>query len=463
MTQIEPRSAASATLSAQEWPPAAAKRRPVTLEGWDSSESRLRLQTLTRLRWVAVLGQLATVLGVHFVLGFELPLVACLAVIGLSALLNVAMQKRFPASKRLQSGYAGLTLGYDLLQLTALLFLTGGLQNPFSLLMVVPAAISASTQPPRMTVALCALSVVCATALTFLYLPLPWPSGTTLTLPLPYMVGVWTSLVSCIIFMAAYAWRTTQENRQMLDALAATELRLAREQKLSALDGLAAAAAHELGTPLSTIFVVAKELEREIGPESPLREDIVLLRTQATRCRDILRTLTQHSGETDAMFSKMTLSHLIEEVVQPFRAFGITLEVIMKPADDAPAAQPVLPRNPGVIYGLTNLVENAVDFASSRVEITAFWDAEAIRLFIADDGPGFAPNVLGRLGDPFVTTRAREDAGHSEEAQGMGLGIFIAKTLLERSRAVVTLRNRSAPESGASVEITWKRAEFEAV
>jgi two-component system sensor histidine kinase RegB len=135
----------------------------------------------------------------------------------------------------------------------------------------------------------------------------------------------------------------------------------------------------------------------------------------------------------------------------------------MKPAAEAPSAQPVLPRNPGVIYGLTNLVENAVDFASSRVEITAFWDAEAIRLFIADDGPGFAPNVLGRLGDPFVTTRAREDAGHSEEAQGMGLGIFIAKTLLERSGAVVALRNRSAPESGASVEIAWKRAEFEAV
>jgi two-component system sensor histidine kinase RegB len=463
MTQIEPRGAASPSISDVGWPLLAAKRRPMALEGWDSSESRLRLQTLTRLRWVAIAGQLVTVLGVHFVLGFELPLLACLAVIGLSALLNLVMQARFPASKRLQSGHAVLTLGYDLLQLSALLFLTGGLQNPFSLLMVVPTAISASTQPPRMTIGLCALSVLCVTLLTFFYLPLPWVAGRTLTLPLPYMVGVWTSLVSCIIFMAAYAWRTTQENRQMLDALAATELRLAREQKLSALDGLAAAAAHELGTPLSTISLVAKELEREIPEDSPLREDIVLLRSQASRCRDILRTLTQHSGETDAMFSKMSLSHLIEEVVQPFRAFGIELDVIMKPAAEMPSAQPVLPRNPGVIYGLTNLVENAVDFASSRVEITASWDSEVIRLAIADDGPGFAPNVLGRLGDPFVTTRAREDIGDSEEAQGMGLGIFIAKTLLERSRAVVSLRNRTAPESGACVEIVWKRSEFEAV
>jgi two-component system sensor histidine kinase RegB len=193
-----------------------------------------------------------------------------------------------------------------------------------------------------------------------------------------------------------------------------------------------------------------------------LREDILLLRSQATRCRDILRTLTQHSGETDAMFSKMTLGHLIEEVVQPFRAFGITLDVVLQPDPDAPPAQPVMPRNPGVIYGLTNLVENAVDFASSRVEVTAFWDAQVIRLAIADDGPGFASNVLGRLGDPFVTTRAREDVDDSDEAQGMGLGIFIAKTLLERSRATVKLSNRKPPETGACVEVVWKRTEFEA-
>lgn len=463
MTQIEPRGAASPLIPAAAWSAIVAKRRPMTLEGWDSSESRLRLQTLTRLRWVAVAGQLATVLVVHLVLGFDLPLLACLAVIGCSALLNIAMQTRFPPSKRLQSSHAVLTLAYDLVQLSVLLYLTGGLQNPFSLLMVVPAAISASTQPLRMTVGLCVLSVLCATLLMIFYMPLPWLAGSTLTLPLHYMMGVWTSLVSCIIFMAVYAWRTTQENRQMLDALAATELRLAREQKLSALDGLAAAAAHELGTPLSTISLVAKELEREIPEDSPLREDIVLLRTQATRCRDILRTLTQHSGESDAMFSKMSLGHLIEEVVQPFRAFGIAIDVVMKPANDGLLPQPVLPRNPGVIYGLTNLVENAVDFASSRVEITAYWDAQAIRLSIADDGPGFAPNVLGRLGDPFVTTRAHEDVSDSEEAQGMGLGIFIAKTLLERTRATVALRNRTAPDSGACIEVVWKRAEFEAV
>ena len=461
MTHVEPRSAASLPwLHGTQ----SATRRAASIDRRETGESRLRLETLVRLRWVAVIGQLITVLFVHFGLGFDLPLLACLVVIGLSALLNFVMQTRFPPSKRLQSFYAGLMLGYDLLQLTALLALTGGLQNPFALLIVVPAAISASTQPLRMTAGLCTLAVICVTLLTRVYLPLPWAPGMIPPLPFPYLFGEWTALVSCIIFMAAYAWRTTQETRLMLDALTATELRLAREQKLSALDGLAAAAAHELGTPLSTISLVAKELEREIPADSPLREDITLLRSQAARCRDILGTLTQHSGESDAMFSKMTLGHLIEEVVQPLRAFGIDIVVTMHPTTDGKSsAQPVLRRNPGIIYGLTNLVENAVDYASSRVEITAYWNSEAIRLTICDDGPGFAPNVLGRLGEPFVTTRAQVNAEDSEEAQGMGLGIFIAKTLLERSSAIIMLRNREAPETGACVEVVWKRAEFDAV
>jgi two-component system, sensor histidine kinase RegB len=461
MIQIEPRT--SSALTWQSWMQGSPKRRAMTADRREMGESRLRLQTLVRLRWVAVLGQLITVLTVHFGLGFDLPLLACLLVIGLSALLNVIMQTRYPPSQRIKSFYAGLMLGYDLIQLAVLLFLTGGLQNPFALLIVVPAAISASTQPLRMTAALCALAVVCASVLTRFYLPLPWAAGVIPTPPFPYMIGEWTALVSCIIFMAAYAWRTSQENRQMLDALAATELRLAREQKLSALDGLAAAAAHELGTPLSTISLVAKELEREVPVDSPLREDILLLRSQAARCRDILGTLTQHSGESDAMFSKMSLGHLIEEVVQPFRAFGIDLNVRVEPnANGHSNNQPVLRRNAGIIYGLTNLVENAVDYAASKVDIHARWDADAIRLTITDDGPGFAPNVLGRLGEPFVTTRAQVDDEDSEEAQGMGLGIFIAKTLLERSNAVIMLRNRELPETGACVEVVWRRSEFDA-
>ncbi|WP_088348330.1 MULTISPECIES: ActS/PrrB/RegB family redox-sensitive histidine kinase [Rhodomicrobium] len=432
-------------------------------ERLDFGESRLRLQTLIRLRWVAVLGQTLTVLGVYFGLGFALPLAACLAVISLSALSNIALQRAFPPSHRLQSTHAMLMLGYDVLQLSALLYLTGGLENPFALLMVVPVSVSASTQPLRITVALGTLAVACATLLVLKHQPLPWHAVGREPMPLVYLIGIWTALVSCIAFMATYAWRTAQETRQMSDALAATELLLAREQQLSALDGLAAAAAHELGTPLSTIALVAKELEREVPADSPLRDDILLLRTQAARCRDILGALSENTGETDAMYSQMSLGHLIEEVVEPYRIFDIEIEVMLRPppARNGQAAEPepVIARNAGVLYALTNLVENAVDYASSKVKIIADWNKDDIHLAIMDDGPGFAPHILGRLGEPYVTTRARQqNAEQDAGSEGMGLGFFIAKTLLERYNATLKLDNRPAPATGATVEVTLKRA-----
>jgi len=427
-------------------------------------ESRLRLQTLVRLRWVAVAGQTLTVLIVSYGLGFALPLAACLAVILISALSNVVLQIYFPPSKRLTSMNAMLMLGFDLLQLSGLLYLTGGLQNPFSLLLVVPVAVSASTQPLRITVILGAFAVVSASVLVLYHMPLPWPSNEMQQLPLIYRFGIWTALVCCILFMATYAWRTAQETRLMSDALTATELLLAREQKLSALDGLAAAAAHELGTPLSTIALVAKELQREIPEESPLHEDVQLLRSQASRCREILSALAQNTGETDIMFSKMSVSHLIEEVIEPFRVFDKTIEVNLKPPPENGRAgpEPVIERNAGVIYALTNLVENAVDYASGKVRIEAKWTKDDIILEIGDDGPGFAPHIIGRLGEPYVTTRApfpEEEA--DEESSGMGLGFFIAKTLLERSNGSLTLDNREFPDTGAVVRVSLKRHQNE--
>jgi two-component system sensor histidine kinase RegB len=424
-------------------------------------ESRLRLQTLIRLRWVAVFGQTVTVLTVHYGLGFVMPLGACLAVIGLSAFSNVVLQLCFPPSQRLRSTHAMLMLAFDLLQLSALLYLTGGLQNPFSLLMVVPVAVSASTQPLRITVILGALSVAAASVLMLFHEPLPWSPGQIGQLPLLYMSGIWTALVCCIIFMATYAWRTAQETRLMSDALTATELLLAREQKLSALDGLAAAAAHELGTPLSTIALVAKELKREIPEDSPLREDVDLLRSQAARCRDILGTLAQNTGETDAVYSKMSLGHLVEEVVEPFRIFDKDIKVELRPpaaSNGKIESEPVIARNAGVIYALTNLVENAIDYAASEVEIIAKWTRDEIELAIIDDGPGFATNIFGRLGEPYVTTRPRlSEADNDSNSGGMGLGFFIAKTLIERSGGTLTLENREFPKSGAIVYVTLKR------
>jgi two-component system sensor histidine kinase RegB len=431
----------------------------------DVAESRLRLQTLIRLRWVAVVGQTATVLFVHFGLGFMLPLILCSIAIGAAAAFNLALQLYFPPTKRLLSMPAMLMLGFDLIQLSALLYLTGGLQNPFSLLLVVPVAVSASTQPVRITLAIGTLAVICASALLAFHMPLPWVSSELEELPFLYKTGIWTALVCCIIFMGAYASRTAQETRTMSDALSATELVLAREQKLSALDGLAAAAAHELGTPLSTIALVATELAREITPESPFYEDVQLLRSQASRCREILGSLTQNTGEQDAMYSQMSLGHLIEEVVEPYRIFEKTIEVVMAPpaSENGEAEQePVIERNAGLIYALTNLVENAVDYASTKVIITVNWDSDDINIIITDDGPGIAPQIIRHLGEPYITSRPRlPETEFSGESEGMGLGFFIAKTLLERSNGSLKLKNKTAPASGAIVEINLNRDRLE--
>ncbi len=429
-------------------------------------ESRLRLQTIVRLRWLAVLGQSITVVFVYWIMGIDLPIGACFAVISLSAWLNVALRLRYPASQRLQSHYAFLMLGYDILQLGALLYLTGGLENPFAFLLIAPVTVSASTLPPRVTVALGGLAVLVATLLTEFHLPLPWFHHSTFLLPLPYVLGIWAALVSGILFIGLYSWRTAEEARRMAEALAAAELVLAREQKLSALDGLAAAAAHGLGTPLATIAVVSKELLRDAKHSDPHYEDLVLLRAQAERCRTILGELAGMGEQPDFIVSRLPIRHLIEESVSPHRLIAVPIEVEAGPLPSAKgdklAQEPVMQRNPGVIYGLGNLVENAIDFAASKVEVKARWSEDEVRIEIADDGEGFPPNVLEQLGEPYVTTRPGHSSnGDLDEHVGMGLGFFIAKTLLERSGARLELANRILPPGGAKVTVVWPRARFE--
>jgi two-component system, sensor histidine kinase RegB len=424
--------------------------------------SRLRLNTTIKLRWFAVAGQMLTVHAVYYGLQYPLPMRHCLGVISISIALNAVLTLANPRSHLLPARHAALLLGFDILQLAALIFLTGGLENPFSILLVVPVAVSASTQPLRVTVALTAFDILLTTVLAKFHFPLPWAHGNPPALPDIYLAGLWAALVLCTAFIAFYAWRIGQETRQMSQALTAAELILAREQRLSALDGLAAAAAHQLGTPLSTITLVAKELEREVPQESPLREDILLLQSQAARCRDILSELSKSGpGREDDYFAQIPLSHLIEEVVAPLRSPGIDIKVRFTDAapSSKPSGEPVVPRNPGLIHALVNLVENAADFAKSSVTIDASYDQDKLRLRIADDGPGFSAHIINYLGEPYVTSRPRGYAG-TEEA-GMGLGFFIAKIFLERSGGVVVAENRTPPASGAMVQILWPRARIE--
>jgi two-component system, sensor histidine kinase RegB len=340
------------------------------------------------------------------------------------------------------------------------LFLTGGLQNPFSFLLLGPVLLSATSLPPRMIVILAVFAALCSTVLAFYYYPLPWDADERpMQLPAVYIAGVWLATLLSLGFIGVHAWQLTEEARQLTDALAATELVLAREQHLSQLDGLAAAAAHELGTPLATITVIATELERAVEKGSPLTEDIVLLREQAQRCRQILGKLTELSADAEP-FDRMPLSALIEEVVAPHRHFGVAIKVELTPQEDA--TEPVGGRNPAILYGLGNLVENAVDFAQGTVEVAADWSGEDVSVTITDDGPGFAPEIMDRIGDPYVTSRRQRKMNvGSEGGGGLGLGFFIAKTLLERSGAALEFENRIAPQRGAVVRVRWGRGDFE--
>ena len=423
----------------------------------------LRLRTLVRLRWLAVIGQTAAVLGVHVLLGFPLPLGLCLAAIDLSAWLNIFLSIRWRKSVRLQPSHAGMLLGYDIFQLAVLLYLTGGLENPFAFLFLVPVTISATSLSLQWTLSLGTMAFFFATFLSFSHYPLPWPaSGEPLTLPDAYIGGMWTAIICGVVFSAIYARRIAEEARQMSVALSATEMVLAREQRLSALNGLAAAAAHELGTPLATIALVAKELKRELPEKDPHTEDIDLLISQTARCREILARLANHDAEADDVYQRTKLLVMIEDLVMPLRGADVEISVTSsgEGIGKTEAVEPVLKRNPAITYGLGNLLENAVDFAASKVDIEARWTATAVSITVRDDGPGFHQDVFDRLGDPFVTTRPGygEETGEAGRHEGMGLGFFIAKTLLERSGATVSLANRPVPGHGAVVHIRWPRA-----
>ena len=261
--------------------------------------------------------------------------------------------------------------------------------------------ISATALPVRLTIALGLLAVACASVLGFLHLPLPWDSDDPLVLPPIYLFGVWLSIVLAIGITSLYAFQVTEEARKLSDALAATELVLAREQHLTQLDGLAAAAAHELGTPLSTIFLISRELEHTLRDGSPIAGDIKTLREQAQRCRDILAKITQLSS-SGAPFDRMPLSTLIEEIVAPHRDFGVTIKVRIAVAG---ASEPAGTRNPAILYGVGNILENAVDFARATVEVNAWWNNETVEIVISDDGPGFAPDIIKRIGEPYLSRR----------------------------------------------------------
>ncbi len=414
----------------------------------------LRLETLVLLRWLAIGGQTIGVIFVAYGLGFPVPLGQCFALIGLSVLINGVMILRFGAAYRPSSRFAAGQIAYDCLQLGGLLALTGGLQNPFSLLLLAPVSVSATTLPQQATFGLALLVALIASLLSVWHWPLPWDPSNQIVFNRIYVIGIWVSLICGVVFIAAYTNRVAHDARQIADALAATELALSHKEQLSALDGLAAAAAHELGTPLSTIALAAKEMRSEVEPGSALAEDVELIIAQAARCRAIMAKLRNLGADGGDPFAAVPLTDLLAEVARPHDGRG---KAVLFYHEKAAGPPPVFPRSVGLLYGLGNLIENATDFAHQVVRVEAGWDSAAISVSITDDGPGFPAELIARLGEPYLTTRARDPQGpDADKPGGLGLGIFIAKTLLERTGARLAFQNIGA-NGHAQVKIVWPR------
>jgi two-component system sensor histidine kinase RegB len=415
----------------------------------------VRLRALVLMRWAAVAGQFFTAAVVHWGLGFTIPLLAAGGTIALSALLNLAVSLGRPASARIDDREATIFLAFDVVQLTVLLYLTGGLINPFALLLA-PVAIGATVLSLLSNIALTLLTIVSIGVLGLFHQPLPW-LGPAPDFPEIYQAGVWAGLTLTTLLITLYGWRLAEEGRQMSDALAAAQSALAQEQRMSSLGALAAAAAHELGTPLSTISVVAKEMLREVEADDPLREDVELLSSESERCRSILARLSVDPiGDFSEFYTLVPLPALIEAAASNYRSDTIKVTFESGPiTDGAPRTAPIQVRSPEIMQGVGNIVQNALSFARQEIHIATRWTTEWSEVEVTDDGPGFSEALLDELGTPFISTRQGEE-GH------MGLGVFIAKTLLERTGATVIFGNRRSAEGGAAVAVRWPNPVFKA-
>lgn len=430
----------------------------------------VRLRTLILLRWMAAAGQLIALFVAWHSYDIRLPLGLSVAVVGAAVVFNLVASFYHPRSKRLGEGETLLALMFDTLQLSLLLFLTGGLNNPFALLILAPATIAATALHTRATVFIALVTIALVTLLSRYNLPLLHADGVEIEVPWIFGFGFWLALVIGVVFLGVYARRVASEVQSMGRALLATQMALAREQKLTDLGGVVAAAAHELGTPLATIKLVSTEMISELGDRPELKEDAALIRQQADRCKDILQSMGR-AGKDDLHLRRAPLSAVVREAAEPHTERGKILHITPEVGSPEFRAQPVIQRRPEIIHGLRNLIQNAVDFSRGEIWIDLLWTGRHITVRITDDGAGFPPHLIGRIGDPFMRRRREDDREARPGYDGMGLGLFIAKTLLERTGAVLRFSNGADPflaederpaRSGAVVEVVWPRAQVEA-
>jgi len=432
----------------------------------------IRLRTLILLRWIAILGQLAAITVAQQMYRLQIEVGLCYLAIGVSAVGNLIAIFVFPENKRLSESENFSMVLFDLLQLAFLLYLTGGLNNPFALLLLAPVTVSASVMTLRSTIFIGGAAIILVTFLAEFHLPLRTEQGSVLRMPDIFVFGNWVAIIIATLFMGIYSRRISLERLTMADALTATQMALAREQKLTDLGGVVAAAAHELGTPLATIKLTSAELIEELDDRPDLRDDAALIREQADRCRVILRDMGR-AGKDDLHLRRAPLSTVVHEAAEPHLHRGKRIHFEEGPGYGGSDRQPSILRKPEIVHGLRNLIQNAVDFAHANVWVETMWTDDVISVRILDDGRGFPMHLIGRIGDPFMRRRRAEGLGRQRpEYEGMGLGLFIAKTLLERTGAELSFANGSAPyqtvstqkeRRGAIVEVVWPREKIDAL
>ena len=408
-------------------------------------------KTLVNLRWIAIIGQLIAINLVFNFLDLNFPIIESHIVIFLGLTTNLFLQFKIK-SNQLKDSYSSLFLIFDLIQLSLLLFLTGGITNPFSLLLIVPAIVSSSFLSMGTTIILGTITISLLSVLTKFYLPLPGMSQYGFNFPAYYLVGILISVIIGLIFLSYFGIRFAGETKKRSEALNKLQQVLSKEYELESLGGLAAAAAHSLGTPLATIAVVAKEPRKEINTDSKHAKDLDLLISQTKRCADILKQISLKQIIEDKFLSEVKLEYLLAAILRSsMETSGKEIKIELN--NDKNKID--IKRTPEIIYGLRNFIGNAVKFSKSKVEVELKSDEKNITININDDGPGFAEDIIKILGEPYIKSKSKEVSGKS----GLGLGTFLGKTLLEKQGAKLTFSNNNIYD-GASVKIIWEISSF---
>ena len=403
-------------------------------------------KTLVILRWIAIFGQIFSVNLVYFFLDLNFPVLICHIIIAVGFVTNLYLQFGLKATL-LKDAYSRSFLMYDIVQLSFLLFLTGGIFNPFAILLIVPTIVSSTFLSMGSTIILGSLTIILLFVLTFFKMPLPGMEEYVLSFPNYYVTGILISLIIGLIFLSYFGIRFAGETKKRSDALNKLQQILAKEYELESLGGQAAAAAHSLGTPLATISVVSKEMRKEVGDNSKLTKDIDLLISQTKRCSEILKKISQKKIISDEFLSSMSFEDLLEEIIKSFKESS---EKKIQLNTDRDTNKIDIKRNPELVYGLRNFIGNAVKFANNNIIISIVSDSINLYILIEDDGPGFPEDIIKALGEPYIKSKSKL----SKNNAGLGLGTFLGKTLLERQSAVISFENGSTL-SGAKVKIKW--------